>query len=72
MIVLDETKLSNGTLMMIGEDYGMEVNPYEVNQDEYYSYIKSIVERFKFDTEDFKERLVKIVKDGIKIELKVK
>ena len=50
----------------------MEVNPYELSQDEYHSHIKSIVERFKFDTNDFKERLVKIIKDGIKIELKVK
>lgn len=58
--------------MMVGEDYGMEINPYEISQDEYYNHIKSIVERFKFDTDDFKERLVKIIKDSIKIELKVK
>lgn len=71
VIVLDETKLSNSTLMMIGEDYGMEINPYEISQDEYDSHIKSIVERFKFDTDDSKERLVRIIKDGIKVELKV-
>lgn len=58
--------------MMIGEDYGIEINPYDVNQDEYYSHIRSIIERFKFDTDDFKEKLVKIIKDNIKIELKVK
>lgn len=48
----------------------MEINPYDVSQDEYYSHIRSIVEKFKFDIDDFKERLVKIIKDNIKIELK--
>lgn len=68
--------------MMIGKDYGIEINSYDVSydeyhnhirgisQDEYYSHIRGIVERFKFDIDDFKERLVKIIKDDIKIELK--
>ena len=56
--------------MMIGEDYGMEINSYDVSQDEYHNHIRGIVERFKFDTDDFKEKLVKIIKDNIKIELK--
>lgn len=58
--------------MMIGEDYGMKIEPYGISEDDYDEHIESIVERFKFDIDEFKERIVKAIKDGIKIELKLK
>lgn len=67
MIILDESKLTNGTLSMIGQDYGMKMDV-----EAYEEFIDDVVERFKFDVDDFKERLVSAVMNGIKIELKLK
>ena len=36
---INECKLSNGTIMMIGEDYGIKRQKYEMDED----YIKRIV-----------------------------
>ena len=59
MIVIDENKLSNETIMMIGKDYQMD----NCNEDQ-------IIDRFFFNVDDFKDRIMKIVKEGIKIEFK--
>ena len=72
MIILDETKLTNGTLQMIGQDYGIKLSSPTEHPEWYEQEIDTIVERFKFDVDDFKERLVSAVMNGIKIELKLK
>lgn len=72
MIILDETKLTNGTLQMIGQDYGMKLSSPTEHPEWYEQEIDMIVDRFKFDIDDFKERLVSAIMSGIKIELKLK
>ena len=72
MIILDETKLTNGTLQMIGEDYGMKLSSPIEHPEWYEQEIDMIVDRFKFDVDSFKEKLVSAIMNGIKIELKLK
>lgn len=64
MIILDESRLTNETLSMIGQDYGMKISSV--------TNIDDVVERFKFDIDEFKEKLVSAIINGIKIELKLK
>lgn len=71
MIILDETKLRNGTLMMIGEDYGMKIEPYGITEEAYDEHIENIIERFRFDIDGFQEKLIEAVKN-IKVELRMK
>ena len=71
MIILDENRLSNGTLSMIGQDYGMKI-PSVTNIEAYEEFIDDIVKRFKFDIDEFKEKLVSVIMNGIKVELKLK
>ena len=72
MIVLDESKLTNGTLAMIGQDYGMQLSSPTEHPEWYEQEIDMIVDRFKFDIDSFKERIIEAIKNGIKVELKVK
>ena len=72
MIILDESKLTNGTLAMIGQDCGMTLSSPIEHPEWYEQEIDMIVDRFKFDVDDFKERLVNAIMNGIKIELKLK
>ena len=72
MIILDENKLRNGTIRMIGEDYGMELSSPIEHPEWYEQELDMIVDRFKFDIDSFKERLIEAIKNGIKVELKVK
>ena len=72
MIILDENKLRNGTIRMIGEDYGMELSSPIEHPEWYEQEIDMIVDKFKFDIDSFKERLIETIKNGIKVELKVK
>ena len=72
MIVLDENRLTNETLSMIGQDYGMQLSSPTEHPEWYEQEIDMIVDRFKFDIDDFKERLVSAIMNGIKIELKLK
>ena len=71
MIILDENRLTNGTLSMIGQDYGMKI-PSVTNIEAYEEFIDNIVKRFKFDIDEFKEKLVSAIMNGIKVELKLK
>ena len=71
MIILDENRLTNGTLSMIGQDYGMKI-PSVTNIEAYEEFIDDIVKRFKFDIDEFKEKLVSVIMNGIKVELKLK
>ena len=48
MIILDESRLTNGTLSMIGQDYGMKM-PNEMDIEAYEKFIDDVVERFKFE-----------------------
>ena len=72
MIILDESKLTNGTLAMIGQDYGMKLSSPIEHPEWYEQEIDMIVDKFKFDIDSFKERLIETVKNSIKVELKVK
>lgn len=72
MIILDENKLRNGTIRMIGEDYGMELSSPIEHPEWYEQEIDTIVDRFKFDIDSFKERLIEAIKNGIKVELRLK
>ena len=71
MIILDENRLTNGTLSMIGQDYGMKI-PSVTNIEAYEEFIDDVVKRFKFDIDEFKEKLVSVIMNGIKVELKLK
>ena len=65
MIILDESKLTNGTLAMIGQDYGMKLSSPIEHPEWYEQEIDMIVDRFKFDIDDFKERLSFFLKSSI-------
>ena len=57
---------------MIGEDYSMELSSPIEHPEWYEQEIDMIVDRFKFDIDSFKERLIEAIKNGIKVELEVK
>lgn len=56
---------------MIGQDYGMKI-PSVTNIEAYEEFIDDVVKRFKFDIDEFKEKLVSAIMNGIKVELKLK
>lgn len=70
MIILDENRLTNGTLLMIAQDYEMLEDP--IDTENYDRNVEAVVNRFKFDLDEFKEKLVNIIKDNLKVELKLK
>lgn len=55
MLLIDESKLSFGTLGMIGQDYGVEGHPLEDD------YADKVVEACKKDLEEFKKELKYLV-----------
>ena len=65
MIVLDENRLSKDTLLKIGRDYGMEPDNEKISA--YEALIDRVIDRFYFDVDEFKEKVVKIMMDGIKV-----
>lgn len=65
MIVLDENRLSKDTLLKIGRDYGMEPDNEKISA--YEALIDRVIDRFYFDVDEFKEKFVKIMMDGIKV-----
>ena len=70
MIILDEKKLRCSTLAMIGEDYNMKYDMKNYEEESYGKYLEDIVDRFFFNVDEFKDRIVKIIREGIKIEFK--
>ena len=45
VLKIDETQLTNETILMIGRDYGFdEYDPFLYDEKEYYEYIEKIVE----------------------------
>jgi hypothetical protein len=67
MIIIDETRLTYDTIAKIGRDCGMEYDYENYNADSYEEYIKSIVEKYKFDTELITQKVIDIFKNGIKM-----
>lgn len=65
MIILDEKKLKNRTIRMIGEDYGIIVSDKALEHPEWYeSELDDIIEKFYFDVDE----VVKSAMDYIKEE----
>lgn len=62
MIIVDEERLSDETLVAIARDYDMIKK--SMTDDEC---IEKVIERFMFDVDDFKQRLIDIIKGNIKI-----
>lgn len=72
MIIIDETKLRDETLQMIGEDYGIIISESLINYPKWYkTQIDTIINKFKFDIDEFKEKLANEIINGMKIELKI-
>ena len=65
MIGLDENRLSKDTLLRIGRDYGMEPDNEKIFA--YEALIDRVIDRFYFNVDEFKEKIVKIMMDGIKV-----
>ena len=63
MIVLDESRLTNETLLMIAQDC-------EMLEDD--KNVEVVVNRFKFNLDEFKEKLVNIIKNKLKVEFRLK
>ena len=57
MILVDETKLTNKCIAMIGEDYGMEYEMKNFSEESYKEYIEKIVERLQITPEELMEKL---------------
>ena len=71
MIIIDEEQLSDETLAMIGNDYCMKIDYDNHNVDVYEKFVEEVVERFRFDIDEFKNRLVKSITENLKIEIKM-
>ena len=56
MIVVNEERLSDETLMSIAKDYDMIIEDVE-----------QVIERFYWDIDAFKDKLVEIMTHGIKL-----
>ena len=62
MIIIDEERLSDETLVAIARDYDMIEK--SMTDDEC---VEKVIERFMFNVDDFKQRLVDIIKGNIKV-----
>ena len=51
MIIIDESRLTHDTIAKIGRDCGMEYDYENYTAESYEEFVKSVVERYKFDTE---------------------
>lgn len=65
MIIIDESKLTNGCIEMIGNAYGMTYDHNDYDRDTYEDFIDDVVERFKIDVDEFSERLVVSILNNI-------
>lgn len=64
MIIVDEERLSDETLVAIARDYDMIEK--SMTDDEC---VEKVIERFMFNVDDFKQRLVDIIKGNINVQL---
>lgn len=67
MIVVNEERLSNETLISIAKDYNM-ING-DVSED---SCVEQVIERFYWDIDAFKDKLIEIMTHGIKLKWNLK
>ena len=72
MIILDEERLSDEALERIAYDYGMEYDYCRYDVEEHSEFLQSVIDRFYFDVEGLKQKLVDIVMSGIKIKWDLK
>jgi hypothetical protein len=63
MIIVDEERLSDETLIAIARDYDMIEKSMTDGEC-----IEKVIERFMLDIDDLKERMANIIKGKIKIE----
>lgn len=64
MIIIDEERLSDETLVAIARDYDMIEK--SMTDDEC---VEKVIERFMFNVDDFKQKLVDIIKGNINVKL---
>ena len=67
MIIIDETRLTHDTIAKIGRDCGLEYDYENYSAESYEEYVRSIVEKYKFDTELLTNKIIDIFKNGIKM-----
>lgn len=65
MIVLDESRLTYGTLGMILQDYDIQATPYFT--EEYREKINKFVEEHQIDGEELVDKIVDVVIHGLKV-----
>ena len=62
MIIVDEERLSDETLVAIAQDYDMIEEGMSDGEC-----VEKVIERFMFNVDDFKQRLVDIIKGNINV-----
>lgn len=67
MIVVNEERLSNETLVSIAKDYDM-INRDMTDDD----CVEQVIERFYWDIDAFKDKLIEIMTHGIKLKWNLK
>ena len=67
MIVVNEERLSNETLISIAKDYDM-INR-DITDDDC---VEQVIERFYWDIDAFKDKLIEIMTHGIKLKWNLK
>lgn len=67
MIVVNEERLSNETLINIAKDYDM-INRDMTDDD----CVEQVIERFYWDIDAFKDKLIEIMTHGIKLKWNLK
>lgn len=67
MIVVNEERLSNETLISIAKDYDM-INRDMTDDD----CVEQVIERFYWDIDAFKDKLIEIMTHGIKLKWNLK
>ena len=67
VIIIDESRLTFGTIAKIGEECGIKYDYENYEPETYEAYIQSIVEKYKFDVELLQEKIIDIFRNGIKM-----
>ena len=67
MIVVNEERLSNETLISIAKDYDMIKR--DMTDDDC---VEQVIERFYWDIDAFKDKLIEIMTHGIKLKWNLK
>lgn len=65
MIVLDESRLTYGTLGMILQDYDIQTNPYFV--EEHREKIDKFIEEHQIDGEALADKIVDVIEHGLRV-----